>query len=82
MSSKEDAELSRLKSQTLIIKNAYQEEKKKNDQLQSDLDLKDDQILCLKNEIKELNNQNAALNKRINELIKSKSNNDAISRLK
>lgn len=82
MSNKEDAELSRLKSQTLIIKNAYQEEKKKNDQLQSDLDLKDDQILCLKNEIKELNNQNAALNKRINELIKSKSNNDAISRLK
>lgn len=80
--SKEDAELSRLKSQTLIIKNAYQEEKKKNDQLKSDLDLKDDQILCLKNEIKELNNQNAALNKRINELIKSKSNNDAISRLK
>ena len=82
MSAKEDAELSRLKSQTLIIKNAYQEEKKKNDQLKSDLDLKDDQILCLKNEIKELNNQNAALNKRINELIKSKSNNDAISRLK
>lgn len=82
MSNKEDAELSRLKSQTLIIKNAYQEEKKRNDQLQSDLDLKDDQILCLKNEIKELNNQNAALNKRINELIKSKSNNDAISRLK
>lgn len=82
MSNKEDAELSRLKSQTLIIKNAYQEEKKKNDQLQSDLDLKDDQILCLKNEIKELNNQNAALNKRINELVKSKSSNDAISRLK
>lgn len=82
MSNKEDAELSRLKSQTLIIKNAYQEEKKKNDQLKSDLDLKDDQILCLQNEIKELNNQNAVLNKRINELIKSKNNNDAISRLK
>ena len=82
MSNKEDAELSRLKSQTLIIKNAYQEEKRKNDQLKSDLDLKDAQILCLKNEIKELNNQNVALNKRINELTKSKSNNDAISRLK
>jgi hypothetical protein len=79
MSNKED-ELSRLKSQTLIIRNAYQDEKKKSD-------LKDDQIKCLRNEIKELNNQNVALNKRINELIRSskiKNNdsNDTVNKLK
>lgn len=82
MSIKEETDLTRLKSQNLIIKNAYQEEKKKNDQLKNDLNLKDDQILCLKNEIKELNNQNMNLNKRINELIKLKNNNETINRLK
>ena len=86
MSNKEDAELSRLKSQTLIIRNAYQDEKKKSDQLKNDLNLKDDQIMCFKNEIKELNsqlsNQNVELNKRINELVKSKNNNELVNRLK
>lgn len=82
MSNKEDAELSRLKSQTLVIKSAYQEEQKKSQQLKSDLNSKDEQVLCLKNELKELNNQNVALNKRINELIRSKNNNETINRLK